>query len=428
MNKFYTLIAAIIALCSLSLASCDKENSVEFNQSDREYLEQTANTFLSYFNPNDQRTAMTSLHEFVKLCQEYTLPDNYVDSRYYDLQKAVSAFARAAESQDYLSMSRATTEIAYNMARFKGLYQANTNTRTWDWIEDRDYINFRFWIGSTQYNLSLQGSGGSWSGSYTDTNTGYNYLVEAPKNLILNMTSGTTSFSNVFNATINSDVKDDQYANITVDVTFANILVNTSIKATPTSIREETTLQAEYTSSQPRTTLLTSETTISGRNLCSASVWGNIIETESDSQKTSLICDIVSTFSNTLMLMQRVQLKTSSSNISTLIDYIDRDWDNTNSSNPEKDAKDAATRLSGSITSSMFYTYADDSRLVRGTLGWEAYQLDDIDYDEWSVRPTITLTSDGSVTDFESFFGNGRFYSVERTFNSLMNAYKNYWK
>ncbi len=436
MNKLYPLIAALATICALTLASCEKEekdptkftgNEVPFDsKSDREYLEQTANTFLTYFNPNDQRAAITSLNEFVELCQKYTLPDNYVDDRYYDLQKAAASYAKAAAESDYTAMSRATTELVYNLARFKGLYQANPNTRKWDKIEDRDHIDFRFWMGSTEHNLTLQGYGGSWSDSYT--NTQHTYLVEMPKNMTLNMYSGSTQpYTSLMNATITSDVKNNEYANIKVNGAFANLVIETSIRATSTKITENTVVSAEYSGNRPRTQLVASETTISGHDLCNANVWDKIIQDKNDQHKSSLIGDIVNLCENTLMVLDRVQLKSSASDVTALIDYTDGYWDKTNSPNPEQSSKDAASYLSGTYTTKMYY--AGDSKLLRGTIGWEAYQASDVpSYEEWAIRPTITLSSDGSVTDFEAFFGKGRFLSVERKFQDLMNGYKQFWK
>lgn len=436
MNKLYPLIAAIAVICAITLSSCDKEEKdpTKFNgdevpfdsKSDREYLEQTANTFLSYFNPSDQRASLIALNEFVNLCYDYTFPDNYVDDRYYDLQKAAAHYAKAAAESDYTAMSRATTEFVYSLARFKGLYQANSKTRTWDKIEDRDHIDFRFWIGSTEYNLTLQGNGGSWSDSYT--NDQHTYLVEMPKNMTLNMYSGSTQpYKSLMNATITSDVKNNEYANIKVNGLFANIVVETSIRATSAKITENTVVSAEYSGSQPRTKLVASETILSGHDLCNAAVWDKIIQDDNDQHKSSLIGDIVSQCQNTLMVLDRVQLKSSATDITALIDYPDGYWDKTNSPNPEQSSKDAAAYLSSTYTTKMYYAGAD--KVLRGTVGWEAYQASDVpSYEEWGIRPTITLASDGSVTDFESFFGNGRFFSVERNFQTLMNGYKQYWK
>lgn len=436
MNKLYPLIAAIATICAITLSSCDKEekspiefpgNEVPFDsKSDREYLEQTANTFLSYFNANDQRSSLTALNEFVKLCYEYTLPDNYVDDRYYDLHKAAASYAKAAAESDYTTMSRATTEFVYSLARFKGLYQANSNTRTWDKIEDRDHIDFRFWIGSTEYNLTLQGNGGSWSDSYT--NAEHTYLVEMPKNMTLNMYAGSTKpYTSLMSATITSDVKNNEYANVKVNGIFANIVVETSIRATSTKITETTVVSAEYTSDRPRTQLVASETVVSGHDLCNAAVWDKIIQDKNDQHKSSLIGDIVNLCENTLLVLDRVQLKSSASDVTALIDYPDGYWDKTNSPDPEQSSKDAAAYLSSTYITKMYY--AGQKNVLRGTIGWEAYQDSDVPSDEeWAIRPTITLASDGSVTDFESFFGKGRFFSVERKFQDLMNGYKQIWK
>lgn len=436
MTKISYIVSLAVILSSLAMSSCGDDepsktelpsNAVPFDSnSDREYLEKTANTFLSYFNSNDQRASIVAMNEFVKLCSTYTLPDNYVDGRYNDLQKSAAQYAKAATESDYIAMSRATTELVYNLARFSGLYQANPNTLTWDRIEDRDHIDFRFWIGATEYNITLQGNSGSWSDSYT--NSEYTYNVEMPKNLTINMYRGSTQpFTSLMNFTITSDVKNNDYANIKITGSFANLVVESSIKATSTKINESTAISVEYTSSRPRTQIIASETNITGHDLCSAAVWDNIINDGNDAHKSALIGDIVNLCSNTLLVLENVQLKSSASDVSALIDYSDGYWDKSNSPNPEQSAKDAANHLSKTFTSQMFY--AGDKNLVRGTIGWEAYQsYDDPGYTEWALRPTITLASDGSVTDFESFFGKGRFFSVERNFQTLMDGYKSYWK
>lgn len=436
MTKISYIVSLAVILSSLAMSSCGDDepsktelpgNAVPFDSnSDREYLEKTANTFLSYFNSNDQRESIVAMNEFVKLCSTYTLPDNYVDGRYNDLQKSAAQYAKAATESDYIAMSRATTELVYNLARFSGLYQANPNTLTWDRIEDRDHIDFRFWIGATEYNITLQGNSGSWSDSYT--NAEYTYNVEMPKNLTINMYRGSTQpFTSLMNFTITSDVKNNDYANIKISGSFANLVVESSIKATSTKITESTAISVEYTNSRPRTQIIASETNITGHDLCSAAVWDNIINDGNDEHKSALIGDIVNLCSNTLLVLENVQLKSSASDVSALIDYTDGYWDKSNSPNPEQSAKDAANHLSKTFTSQMFF--AGDKNLVRGTIGWEAYQsYDDPNYTEWALRPTITLASDGSVTDFESFFGKGRFFSVERNFQTLMDGYKSYWK
>lgn len=438
MTKLNSIFALVTFFAAMTLSSCGGDDNsktnfiggeVPFNSnSEREHLETTANTFIGYFNASDQKGAIEAMNEFVELCSTYTLPDNYVDDRYFDLHNSAAAYAKAAAANDYLAMSRATTELVYNLARFQGLYQANAATQTWDKIENRDHINFRFWLGSREINLTLQGDGGSWSNSYT--NADHTFNVEMPRNLTLNMNSGSIApYTNLMNATVTSDIKNNEYANIKVFNKFGNVVVDTNIKGKSASITEETTLYIDNVSSLVRSTLASSSSTILGHDLCSAALWDKIIQDDNDAHKSALIGDLVSSFSNTLMVLQSVQLKSSANDITALIDYTDGYWDKSNSPNPEQSAKDAAAYLSRTFTSQMYFADGTKNPPSRGTIAWEAYQsYEDPTYVEWAIRPTITLVSDGSITDFQSFFGNGRFFSVERNFQSLMNGYKSYWK
>ncbi len=423
MNKSTYLLAvsAIMLLPVLSSCDGDKTKKYEFDdtqvpydgKSERTFLEETATTFLGYFNPGDQSTLIHSLDYFVHICEESDFPQ---------IATAARGMCETIANNDYLDYSRAATDLAINLTMLKGFYQHNSSIMAWQKLEDSDDVRLRYWDGTSEYNMSLSGSSDTWTTSFT-AEDGSTVNVEVPKIMDLTLVAGSTSVTNpnsILTLKLKTDFKDSQRLSMSSEIKAANIFISTTLNGNNTSLDQELTLSIDNVSTYYRNDLISTNTKITGNNLCSVAAWQKAGENDAQA-----LGSMISGASNTLMIIQRVQVKSDISDMKTFLANCDPYFDKYDSSDPKGAAEKAAKGLESSIKANMFFT--GDKTKVRATLGWEACQYDDY-YDEWGVRPLIIFTSDGTPYSFEEYFGNSRFLSVENQFSRLFKQYASFFR
>lgn len=416
----------LVGAVSATLACCGEEEQTmngptPGDATDRTYLEQAASQFMALLAPNDQNQAISALSHFVYLCQNYDFPDNFSDSQIDALTRAGADFQNAMEQNDLLGVSRAASELVYNLARFKGLYQANSNTKQWQMIEDRDHVDFRFWIKNVEYDIVVTGLGGSWSASIPDDFA--TYLFEVPKNLQLGISVGQSpNITNIVTSTLQTDGKDSSYLNTSISLTFANIIIDATVKCTNTSLKEDMTVLLQNVSTYVRTRMLVSSLELTGNDICSISAWQNFAKSQDPATDFAAI---ISKGSSTLDVIDMVRIKTETTDTKTLYNYTDEMAEQT-PQYTQSQAESMASQIAAAMTGKLYY--AGEISKVRADLGWEAYKKSDYsDANDWGIRPTITFTSDDATYDFASYFGGGRFLSVERQYTSLFDQYRSIW-
>lgn len=426
MNRLSNLLAILaIAMMSL-LSSCgdDKIDKTEFNgevvpydgKSERTFLEETATTFLGYFTPYNQQRLIQSLDYFVHICEISEFPQLVPD-----MAPAARQMKEAVENNDYLAYSRAASEMAFNLAMFKGFYQHNASTMVWQRIEDSDDTRLRYWDGTQEYNMSLSGSADTWSTSFSAD--GATVKIDVPKVLDFSLVAGTTAVATpdaILTIKLRSDFKDCERLSLSTETKAANIFISSTINATNNSVDQDLTLSIDNVNTYYRNDLISTKSKITGSNLCSIAAWQKAGDNDAQA-----LGSMLSSANNTTMIIQRVQLKTDITDIKTFIANCDPYFDKYDSSDPKASAEKAAKALGACMKTDMFF--AGDKAKVRATLGWEACQYDDY-YNEWGVRPLIIFTSDGTPYSFEEYFGNSRFLSVENQFSRLFKQYASFFR
>lgn len=422
MNKTTYLLAVSAIMLLPALASCDddKRDKTIFDdsqvpydgKSERTFLEETATTFLDYFNPGDQSTLIHSLDYFVHICEESDFPQ---------IATAARGLYETIENNDYLDYSRAATDLAINLSMFKGFYQHNANTMAWQKLEDSDDVRLRYWDGTSEYNMSLSGSADTWS--TTVTANGETINIEVPKILDLSLVAGSTAVATpnaILTLKLKTDFKNSERLSMSSEIKAANIFISTSLNGNNTSLDQELTFSIDNVSTYYRYDLISTKTKITGNNLCSVAAWQKAGDNDAQA-----LGSMISGASNTLMILQRVQVKSEITDMKTFIANCDPYFNKYDSSDPKTLAEQAAKGLGSSIKAEMYF--AGDTKKVRATLGWEACLYDDY-YNEWGVRPLIIFTSDGTPYSFEEYFGNSRFLSVENQFSRLFKQYASFFR
>lgn len=436
MEKAFKLLVLPITLiclaCTVSSCGGDSDDNTEFksnsvpydeSMSDRSYLEETATNFMSLFSPSRQQTLITAIHQFQKICGESEFPENFSDNAAEDSQD----LTRALEDNDLLSISRATTSLVYSLARFKGLYQHDANRNVFQKLEDTDDLRFRFWNGNNEYNIVISGSSDTWTESYTYD--GRTYIFTVPQTLNFMLINGSSSSTSTL-MTVILKTKASNGKSLTVDATIhaANIYISSTAKADNSKLTEDMYVYIDNVSNNSASldaasiksnAQITGTATAYGSDMCSIEAWRKASESGD-------IGDIVKSASSTLMLMQRVQFKSEITDFSLFGKYLDACY-STYDGDPQTLAQAAATSLIGSLRTNVYY--AGDASKVRAYLSWDTVQDYSYGtYQEWSVRPLIVFTSDNTPYDFESYFGGGRFLTVEKQFGSLFSTYSSYWR
>lgn len=431
MKKTFFILLSIV-FGSMALTSCgDKyeETPESFEgiyyqegTTDREYFEKVANTMLGYVKPQSQKQAITALKVFSKYCMYYDFPEEFQGKK--DLARAADDIADCIDNYDFAGLSRALTSYAYSYSQLLGLYQADSNERCWRRLENRDNLDFKFYDGTQEYNMQVTGLGGTWSASYETSDAVYRF--EVPKRLDVILSAGANTASrNLVTAKILTEYNEGSSVNINTTVRFADIQIDYVINATNSKIVNDMTVYEHDPSTMIRTVIAQSTATINGQNICSMSAWRNIVNSDNPDK---LLAKMFADASMTLMLYKSVQIKGTVKNLQAVIDNADGWWSTEDVSDPRAAAEKAASALQGCITAEFRYC-SDVNNKLRGTMGWQPYVCDDwYGGEAWAVRPTLTFTSDNSTFDFVSFFGNKRFQTVENTINSLIGAYRSYWR
>lgn len=426
MNKSTYLLALLAILLLPAFTSCgdDKIEKTEFNdsevpydgKSERTFLEETATTFLGYFNPGEQRQLIQSLDHFVNICEE-----SDCSAFFPETAEAARGMREAVASDDYLGYSRAATNLALSLSMFKGFYQHNSNIMVWQKLEDSDDVRLRYWDGTSEYNMSLSGSQDTWKTSVTAD--GETMDIEVPKILDFTLVAGSTAVTNpnsILTIKLKTDFKDSDRLNLSSEIKAANIFIQTTITGNNSSMEHSLTFSIDNVSTYYRNDLFSIKTKVTGNNLCSTTAWQKAGDNDAQA-----LGSMISNASSTLMILQRVQIKSDITDMKTFIANCDPYFDKYNSSDPRTSAEQAAKGLAAGIKAEMFFT--GDKTKVRATLGWEACRYDDY-YDEWGVRPLIIFTSDNTPYSFEEYFGNSRFLSVENQFGRLFKEYASFFR
>ncbi len=421
MKKITYLLAVSAIIMTQALISCgdDKRDDTEFNndevpydgKSERTFLEETATTFLDYFHPGDQRQLIQSLDYFVHICEVSDFPE------FSSAAAAARSMKEAVAGDDYLGYSRAATDLVLTLSMFNGFYQHNYNTMVWQKLEDSDDVRLRYWDGSAEYNMSLSGSIDTWSATITDDD-GSPVTIDVPKVLDFALVSGSTSVTNpnsILTIKLKTDFKDSERVSLSSEIKAANIFIKTALSGNNTTIDHTLTFSIDNVTTYYRRDMFSTKIKLTGSNLCSVNAW----QKSGDEALSSMITNAT----GTLMILQRVQIKSEIKDMKTFVANCDTYFDKYNSTNPAASAEQAAKALTSSTKAEMFFT--GDEKAVRATLGWEGCCYDDF-YDEWGVRPLITFTSDNTPYSFEEYFGYSRFLSVENQFNKLFREYSSF--
>lgn len=411
MNKpTYLLAVSAISLMPM-FTSCggDDPDGTEFNgqevpydgKSERAFLEETATTFLGYFNPADQSTLIRSLDYFVHVCKTDGLPD------------LIPGKVLSAPSASYaVDGSRASSDFVLDLGQLNGFYQHNANTGSWQKLEDSDDLRFRFWAGESEFNMSLSGSTDTWSTTFATG--GQQMDIVVPKVLDLTLVSGSTSVTSpntILTMKLKTDFKDSERLNMSAEIKAANIFIETSANGNNTSMDVNFKVSIDNVHTYYRYTLVDTKTHIAGGGLCSISSWLNAGDDYGS---------IISSLTNTLMVLQKVQVKSEVIDMKKfLANFIP--WFGNHGSDAATSAEASAKSLIASIKADMYF--AGDKNKVRAFLGWEAYKNTDFAGGQ-GVQPTITFTSDNVPYSFKAYFGNDRFLSVENQFMKLFNQYR----
>ncbi|MDE6653802.1 MAG: hypothetical protein K2K37_05375 [Muribaculaceae bacterium] len=370
-------------------------------KSERAYLEETASKVLGYFNPSDQSTLIRSLDYFVHVCRTDGLPDLIPE-------KVLSApsVAYAADG------SRASSDFVVDLGQLNGFYQHNAGNGTWQKLEDSDDLRFRYWIGESEFNMSLSGSSDTWSTTFTTE--GQQMELVVPKVLDLTLVSGSTSVTSpntILTMKLKTDFKDAERLNMSAEIKAANVFIETSANGNNTSMDVNLKISIDNVQTYYRYTLVHTKTHIAGGGLCSIATW---------QKAAGDYGSVISSLTNNLMVLQNVQVKSEVIDMKKFMANFVPWFGGSDGSDASMSAEAAAKALTASIKADMYF--AGDKNKIRAFLGWEAYKDADFAGGE-GVQPTITFTSDDVSYSFEAYFGNDRFLSVENKFKKLYNQY-----
>lgn len=432
----YLSIAACATMLAFGAASCSSDDpgnepdggvegggdgsiTKEYTpEESKTYLEETARKALNKFNPDDQKPLVDLLNNFDERYGDLDMPDNFPfddddDEPYWALNKWSANLAKSLKSGDVLSLSRSATEF-YALKDFSGEYEPGYDK----WIKkaDSNDVVFRFTDNGQPCELRVTGTGTEWSESFNADGTKYQFSI--PPTMTVTLTKGSdklvdTTIKSAYNASART-------VSLDINSTMMNLNVSSQLNGTNDKVTEHMTIDIAGER------FLTANATINGRNLCDRQMLEDLFDDLTGERADRFFTDGYAEVN----LMGDVQVKANLTSISKLVDALDYDEDSADNATAKSGAENAAKTLCNILPANMYYT---NSSTVQGTLSWEAYVNEsyfnswtNTNHEWWSARPVIKF-ADGTSYAFDGYFGNGKFASIEKLFNSILDKYEAIW-
>lgn len=410
---------ALSGLAAISFMACSEKNGDEpdpdTEYDDKMYLEETAQLFLSNFDAKDQRSLLQLGQYYSEELSWYDFPEEFYD--YDRAKRQTNNLMSSIAKNDYMSISRTIYTYTLNMARFKGIYEPNHRYGEWVKTGSSDNFVLKFTDDyNNQCTVTVKGSADFWSQEVTDDYDYYDeyeYVIEIPKSLELTIVKANEE---LVKAKVESNFIENSSLSAKVEAKLMNIDINSEVKANNNQVKSTVTFSVD------KNCLVSAEATADGYDLCNINAWKRAFQRHDDSDA---LATMISGMHGSSNIMDRIKVDAKVISIKNFVEYVGEWYDSYDYSNPEAEAKKAATKLSSAVSGDVFYA---GSSKVRATLGWMAYQdYEGSYYEDWEVLPTITFTSDDSTYNFESYFNDKRFFKVVDLFEGIIDAYEPYF-
>ncbi len=283
---------------------------------------------------------------------------------------------------------------------------------------DSDDIVFKFRnAGGVVCVATAKGSGGESSGTVDG------YTGRLPKNVKVTLTEGTATH---LDAEILSDINEQAHtATAKVNASSANIVVSSDLNATDTRV---TNLSVVTVSGR---TLVKVNAVLTGHDMCNRSVVEPLIRDD------MRLYDLVDKGEVNVDVLGRLQFKGNLGSFGDIADHLDAyydSYDDLSKDQAQQAIENDCKRLNADVNVGVYYSSSVEQAKLRFQPDlyeddyFDSYSGNHYYYWDWSVLPVLYFTADGTTYDFESYFGNSRFSSVESQWDILYNSYKNLWK
>ena len=430
-------VAAVMAAAMIGFNSCSEDNNSGVDdggtgggnpgapvealspEDSKAYMESVAKDVMGCFDPQDQASTITLCKYFVDTYgnldepEEWELDSN--DNDYFSARKLLNGLYRSVVRRDAGSLTRAVNYV-YDFERFSGVYEPGQYC--WVRTADSDDIVFKFRnAGGVVCVATAKGSGGESSGTVDG------YTGRLPKNVKVTLTEGTATH---LDAEILSDINEQVHtATAKVNASSANIVVSSDLNATDTRV---TNLSVVTVSGR---TLVKANAVLTGHDMCNRSVVEPLIRDD------MRLYDLVDKGEVNVDVLGRLQFKGNLGSFGDIADHLDAyydSYDDLSKDQAQQAIENDCKRLNADVNVGVYYSSSVEQAKLR--FQPELYEDDYFDsysgnhyyYWDWSVLPVLYFTADGTTYDFESYFGNSRFSSVESQWDILYNSYKNLWK
>jgi len=381
----------------------------------KQYLENVATDFLHMFNPDDQKHVIDLANYFTDVYGDLEVPDNWdigddIGFEYFNANSTMKHIRQALTDNNYPALSRAFAEV-YDFKRFSGIYAPGAYS--WNKVGESNDIVFQFNnANGMQCVLTATGTGAEWS-----TNAEGD-VIRVPENVTVTLKEGSNTLAS---ATVRSNVSERNHtATVNITAKVANIDVTADMNGTDSQI----TLQSSVKVSG--TTAVTATATINGYNLCNRDRIESIIDNDDADELLSL----VSNASAKIDILSRLQVTAETSEIEELIDFNDYydSYDYPNKRAAQAACEATCNNLNSYATTGVYYSSSTKQAQLRFQPEFQDESWSSYTYWWWSVTPVLYFASDGTTYNFEDYFGNSRFLSVENLWDTLYSSYERLWR
>lgn len=423
--KVLSVLASAVLLCGFASCSDDDEPSSGIQTpitderpdnygddskitDEKAYFEETAKLFLNKFKASDQEAIIRMANDFVNDYEELDMPDEFGKAPAAAMMKSIS---RSLASADIYGLSRSYESYYYAISKYSGIYEPGKYS--WVRVGDSDDLVFQYNDHSgRKCSATAKASKESWSGNITVD--GDTYSAEVPRQIDITVMQGSTE---MLTATVKTNYVKNSSLEVTVNTKAANLEVNTTLNADNSSVNTATSFAVNGS------VIVAAVGKVSGSNLCKQDYIQDLIENEDSDGLYKLFSNAIATAD----VLGRIQVKGELSNLKDIVEAMD--FDDWSKEEADNGAKALNKYLKGTF-------YLNGASKERGTIEWQSY-LDYYDdwswngesyhYEEWDVEPLLKF-KDGTTYSIDSYFGNGKFASVESIFENLVDSYEALWK
>lgn len=442
--KFSRIIPALLAVASLAaFTACSEseeekklteDNKVLSPTDSKGKLETIAQEAMSLLKTEDQQPLVELAeyiarnYEGIEMPKEWKEVFGETDYDEYNPAYVIKKAGECARNRSYDATHTYTETYAINYNELKGEYYAKEGDECWTKVGNSDNIVFHCLNeqGNDVY-LTIEASGEyPYNDTITEEEYSNKYITEisvvAPTSIKATLTdNGVTLLSTETSYSLDLDA---HKVSGTTNTSLCNVNVQSTFNATDAKLSETSTI------SVGGQMLATSTATINGENLCNPNNWKYLGELDEDELMDEIKL-LLSSAQATVNVMDNLTVKANVPDVAKLItainaydlkSYDHHDFDRVDIA--EQTCKAALRAIEETYDAAFYYGKSENKQ---GTLSLSTKTYLDREYSEYFwVEPVAVLKfdEDGSVYEFEEYFGGTDFMETRDKFNSLVRRYR----